>query len=60
MKVKSENDVTQLCPTLHDPMDGSSPGVPVPHYLSEFAQVNNPAKSITFSLPQELLLPGIE
>ena len=26
MKVKSENEVTQLCPTLHDPMDCSLPG----------------------------------
>ena len=26
MKVKSESEVTQLCPTLHDPMDCSPPG----------------------------------
>ena len=26
MKVKSENEVVQLCPTLHDPMDCSLPG----------------------------------
>ena len=26
MKVKSENEVTQLCLTLHDPMDCSPPG----------------------------------
>ena len=26
MKVKSENEVIQLCPTLSDPMDGSLPG----------------------------------
>ena len=26
MKVKSERAVTQLCPTLHDPMDCSPPG----------------------------------
>ena len=26
MKVKSENEVAQLCPTLHDPMDYSLPG----------------------------------
>ena len=26
MKVKSENDVAQLCLTLHDPMDCSLPG----------------------------------
>ena len=26
MKVKSESEVAQLCPTLCDPMDGSPPG----------------------------------
>ena len=26
MKVQSESEVTQLCPTLSDPMDGSLPG----------------------------------
>ena len=26
MKVKSESEVTQLCPTLHDPVDCSLPG----------------------------------
>ena len=26
MKVKSEKEVTQLCPTLSDPMDSSLPG----------------------------------
>ena len=31
--------VTKLCPTLRDPMDCSSPGLPVSHYLPEFAQV---------------------
>jgi len=25
MKVKSESEVTQACPTLHDPMDCSQP-----------------------------------
>ena len=28
--------VTQLCPTLCDPMNGSMPGLPVHHQLSEF------------------------
>ena len=32
--------VTQLCPTLCDPMNCSSPGLPVPHHLLEFAQVH--------------------
>ena len=26
MKMKSQSEVTQLCPTLHDPMDCSLPG----------------------------------
>ena len=30
--------VTKLC--LHDPMDCSTPGFPVPHNLSEFVQVH--------------------
>ena len=30
MKVKSESEVTQSCPTLHDPMDCSLPGSSVP------------------------------
>ena len=29
MKVKSESEVAQLCPTLSDPMDCSLPGCPV-------------------------------
>ena len=29
MKVKSENEAAQLCPTLCDPMDCSLPGSPV-------------------------------
>ena len=30
MKVKSESEVSQLCPTLSDPMDCSLPGSSVP------------------------------
>ena len=32
--------VTQSCPTLCDPMDCSTPGLPVLHHLLEFAQVH--------------------
>ena len=32
--------LTQLCPTLCDPMDCSTPGFPVLCYLSEFAQTH--------------------
>ena len=31
--------VAQLCPTICDPMDCSTPGFPVLHYLLEFAQI---------------------
>ena len=34
-KVKSESQVIQSCPTLHDPMDCSPPGPPVPGILQE-------------------------
>ena len=32
--------VTQSCPTLCDPMDCSTPGLPVHHQLLELAQIN--------------------
>ena len=34
------HSVTKLCPTLCDPMDCSTPGFPVLHYLLEFAQTH--------------------
>ena len=43
---KESYDKTNCClvaksyPTLCDPMDCSTPGLPVPHYLPEFAQVH--------------------
>ena len=32
--------VSKSCPTLCNPMDCGTPGLPVPHCLSEFAQVH--------------------
>ena len=32
--------VTQSCPTLCDPKDCSTPGLPVPDHLPKFAQVH--------------------
>ena len=32
--------VAQSCPTLFNPMDCSTPGLPVPHHLLKFAQVH--------------------
>ena len=34
------SSVTQLCPTLCDPMDCSTPGLPVHHQLQEFTQTH--------------------
>ena len=34
------NSVTQLCPTLCNPMDCSIPGLPVHHQVPEFAQTH--------------------
>ena len=34
------SSVTQLCPTLCDPMEWSIPGLPVHHQLSEFTQTH--------------------
>ena len=34
------SSVALSCPTLWDPMDCSTPGLPVPHHLPEFAQVH--------------------
>ena len=33
------SSVTQLCPTLYNPMDCSTPGFPVHHPLLELAQL---------------------
>ena len=34
------SSVAQSCPTLCDPMNGSMPGLPVHHQLSEFTQTH--------------------
>ena len=34
------SSVTQLCPTLHNPMYHSTPGLPVHHQLLEFTQIH--------------------
>ena len=40
MKVKSESEAAQSCPTLSDPMDCSMPGFPLHHHLPELAQTH--------------------
>ena len=58
-------------PTLYDPMDCSTPGLPVPHHLPEFTQVHIhyirdaiqpthpllPSSPFAFSLSQHQVLP---
>ena len=39
-KVYQFSSVTQSCPTLWDPMDRSTPGLPVHHQLLEFTQTH--------------------
>ena len=54
--------VTQLCPTLREPMDCSTPGFPVLHYLPEFFQTHvhwvNDTNHLILCHPL-LLLPSI-
>ena len=40
MKMRSENEVTQSCLTLCDPMNCSTPGLPVHHQLLEFTKTH--------------------
>ena len=52
--------VSKLCPTLCSPMDCSTPGLPVPHYIPEFAQVHvyesvMPSNHVILSHPLLLL-----
>ena len=39
-KLESSCSVAKMCLTLRDPMDCSTPGFPVLHYLPEFAQTH--------------------
>ena len=55
--------VTQLCPTLCDPMDCSTPGLPIHHQLPEFTQPMSielvvPSNHLILCHPL-LLLPSI-
>ena len=57
------SSVTQSCPTLCDPMDCSSPGLPVHHQLPEFTQTHvhwtGDAIQPSDPLLSPLLLPSI-
>ena len=57
------SSITQSCPTLCDPMDCSTPGLPVHHQLSEFTQLMSielvmPSNHLILCCPL-LLLPSI-
>ena len=54
MKVKSESEVAQSCPTLSDPMDCSTPGSSV-HGISQKHWSGLPSPS-----PEDLPNPGIK
>ena len=42
--LSAPRSATQLCPTLHDPIDCSMPGLPVHHQLPEFTQTHVPLR----------------
>ena len=74
MKVKSESDVAQSCPTLSDPTDCSPPGSPRPwdspgknsgvgcHFLLQCMKVKSESdvaqSCLTLSDPVDCSLPG--
>ena len=63
MKVESESEVAQSCPTLCDPMNCSTPGLPVHHQLPKFTQTHvhqivMPSSHLILCRPL-LLLPQI-
>ena len=57
------SSVTQSCPTLCDPMNCSTPGLPVHHHLPEFTQTHvhwvGDAIQPSHPLPSPFLLPPI-
>ena len=60
MKVKSEREVAQSCPTLCDPIDGSPPGSPIPGILQarmlEWVAIAFSAEETHVLTKQEILL----
>ena len=50
------SSVTQLCPALCNPMDCSTPGSSVLHYLLEFAQIHFHCVNDAIQLSHPLLL----
>ena len=52
------SSVTQLCPALCNPMDCSTPGLPVHHQLPEFTQTHVHCVSDAIQPPHPLLSPS--
>ena len=52
------SSVTQLCPTLCDPMNRSTPGLPVHHQLPEFTQTHEHRVSDDIQPSHPLLSPS--
>ena len=52
------SSVTQLCPTLCDPMNRSTPGLPVHHQLPEFTQIHVHRVTVTIQLSHPLSSPS--
>ena len=52
------SSVTQLCPTLYDPMNRSTPGLPIHHQLLEFTQTRAHRVSDAIQPSHPLLAPS--
>ena len=52
------SSVAQLCPTLRDPMNRSTPGLPVHHQLPEFTQIHVHRVSDAIQLSHPLSSPS--
>ena len=57
-KFSSVSSVAQLCPTLCDPMNHSTPGLPVYHPLPEFTQIHVHRVSDAIQPSHPLLSPS--
>ena len=51
------SSVAQSCPTLCDPMEGSTPGLPVHHQLPEFTQNSCPSSQWCHQTISSLVVP---
>ena len=58
-KVDQIRSVAQLCPTLCDPMNRSTPGLPVHHQLPEFTQIHVHRVSNAIQLSHPLSSPSL-